>query len=96
MIWLFYNDQNFFDRSVCLYPIYRSQVTVFVEGPLGEFLKNHMHIKGAESFNIERAHRTGAKNVMAVNKNPRPIHAKFLNWKDKEKVLREAAKTLKK
>ena len=51
-----------------------------------------------QSMTIERAHRVGKQHTpfrhladgTKVKSRARPIVAKFLNWKDKEKVLREA------
>ena len=60
-----------------------------------DFLKSHMKIEGAESIIIERAHRTGTKNTTGMNSKPRPIHAKFLNWKDKGKGAQRGCETLK-
>ena len=61
-------------------------------------IKDLLHID--EELTIERAHRVNRSNSSRHvrrgstfgNNDPRPIVAKFLNWKDKEKVLASARK----
>ena len=62
-------------------------------------IKDLLHID--EELTIERAHRVNRSNSSRHhdrrssafgNSDPRPIVAKFLNWKDKEKVLASARK----
>ena len=64
-------------------------------------VKNEIHTKlkiNPESMVIERAHRVGKcrdpfhhlADGTKVKSRPRPIVAKFLSWKDKERVLRSA------
>ena len=55
-----------------------------------------MKITGAEDILIERAHRSGrAKSNYNSTTSPRPIHVKFLNWSDKDFLIKRAPKSLK-
>lgn len=63
-------------------------------GGCGKFIEymvtTHMKCTEVEGLTVERAHRTRVKSS-----NQRPIHAKFINWSHKERILRGAAKLLK-
>jgi regulator of replication initiation timing len=57
------------------------------EAKVKEFIKTKL---GIEKCEIERAHRTGSKKYKDGKPNDqRPIVVKFLNYKDKNKVLNE-------
>lgn len=58
-----------------------------------KFLSEHMKIEDAKHFEIERAHRspTGPPRDGHI----RPIHVKFLRYKDRANVLKMAPRTLK-
>eukprot|EP00112_Aurelia_sp_Birch-Aquarium-sp1_P021286 Seg5693.3 transcript_id=Seg5693.3/GoldUCD/mRNA.D3Y31 product="hypothetical protein" protein_id=Seg5693.3/GoldUCD/D3Y31 len=70
------------------------------EAKVKEQIKTALGIE--DNLVIERAHRTrrssnnrpsggfGASSRMQNPNEPRPIIAKFLNWKDKERVLKQA------
>ena len=65
-------------------------------GLIQDILILHMKLIGAEEINIERAHRLGQmRHGKNGDASPRPIHVKFLNWMDKEYVLKKAPKSLK-
>ena len=54
-----------------------------------------MKLIGAEEIILERAHRSGQmRHGRNGDASPRPIHVKFLNWMDKEYVLKRAPKSL--
>ena len=58
-----------------------------------ENVKSALQIDDASVMAIERAHRVGKKGGKKGRNGevlPRPIVAKFLNWKDREKVLKSA------
>ena len=57
------------------------------------FFENHMGIKGIE---VMRARRTNVKEWAAAAAKPRPIHVYLLRYTDKVKILKAAAKPLKK
>ena len=72
------------------------------ERPLGriglvqDILILHTKLVGAEDIIIERAHRSGgSKRSANGNTPPRPIHVRFLNWSDKDYIIRRAPKSLK-
>ena len=53
-------------------------------------LVTHMKITGAEDILIERAHRSGrAKSNYNSATSPRPIHVIFLNWSDKDFLIKK-------
>ena len=57
--------------------------------PLEDIIINHVKLRGADDIIIERAHRTGRlKRNMDGTEMPRPIHFRFLNWSDKDYVIR--------
>ena len=57
---------------------------------------NHMKVRGADEIIIERAHRTSRlKRNRDGTEMPRPIYCRFLNWSDKDYVIRRAPQTLK-
>ena len=64
-----------------------------------ELFEKHMEIEDADSFEIERAHRSPMGKMayaqIVRRKSPRPIHVKMLRYNDREKILREAPKKLK-
>lgn len=65
--------------------------------PCHEFIKtdilNLLMGLPADTIEIERAHRT--PTIPSNTEKPRPIHARFLRYTDREKVLRAAPSTLK-
>ena len=66
-------------------------------GLIQDILILHMKLIGAEGLIIlERAHRSGEmRHGKNGDASPRPINVKFLNWMDKEYVLKRAPKSLK-
>ena len=58
---------------------------------LEDIMINHMKLRGADEIIIERAHRTGRlKRTRDGTEMPRQIHCRFLNWSDKDYVIRRA------
>ena len=58
----------------------------------------HMKLSGCEDIIIERAHRTTTRQSRRNETGsiaPRPIHVRFINWSDKEFILKRAPKLLK-
>ena len=66
-----------------------------MHGLVQDILILHMKLVGAEDIIIERGHRSGRSKRTANGDNPpRPIHVRFLNWSDKDYVIRRAPKSL--
>ena len=58
----------------------------------------HIKLSGCEDIIIERAHPTTTRQPRRSETGsiaPRPIHIRFINWSDKEFILRRAPKLLK-
>ena len=65
-------------------------------GLIQDILILHMKLIGAEEIILEQAHRSGQiRHGKNGDASPRPIHVKYLNWMDKEYVLKRAPKLLK-
>ena len=65
-------------------------------GLIQDLLILHMKLIGAGEIIEERAHCSGQmRHGKSGDASPRPIHVKFLNWMDKEYVLKRAPKSLK-
>ena len=65
-------------------------------GLIQDILILHMKLIEAEEIILEKAHHSGQmRHGKNGDASPRPIHVKFLNWMDKEYVLKRAPKSLK-
>ena len=65
-------------------------------GLIQDILILHMKLVGVEEITLEWAHRSSQmRHGKNGDSSPRPIHVKFLNWMDKEYVLKRAPKSLK-
>ena len=65
-------------------------------GLIQDILILHMKLTGAEEIILEWAHRSGqVRHGKSGDAALGPIHVKFLDWMDKEYVLKRAPKSLK-
>ena len=61
-----------------------------------DIIVNHMKLKDTDDVVIERAHRSGVKKSAKDGKEfSRPIHCRFLQWGDKEYVMKKPPCALK-
>ena len=59
------------------------------------FLKNHIKVMNADSIEIQRAHRSPTLKPKNGDQRPRPIHINLLRYTDRQHILQEAPRKLK-